>query len=79
VSDQQPARPNPKALKAEQARLAGFVQSINKHRKALDLAIEEDFGDKLDAADWRSAFESDEPHDANRTIEAGGVCNRARR
>jgi hypothetical protein len=46
---------------AEQARLARFFQTINKHRKALDLAIEEDFGGTLDPAEWRSAFESTEP------------------
>jgi len=39
VNDQAPPEINPKALMAEQARLARFFQSINKHRKALDLAI----------------------------------------
>jgi hypothetical protein len=72
VSEPPYARPNPDAFKAEQARLARFIQSINKHRKALDLAIQEDFGGKLDAADWRSAFESEEPHDANRTMVVTG-------
>ncbi len=57
---------------AEQARLARFFQSINKHRKALDLAIKEDFGGTLDPAEWRSAFESTEPRDANRTMVVTG-------
>lgn len=39
----------PKALQAEQARLARFFETINKHRKALDLAIAEEFGGRLDA------------------------------
>jgi hypothetical protein len=56
----------------EQARLARFFQSINKHRKALDLAIEQDFGGALDPVEWRSAFESTEPHDANRTMVVTG-------
>lgn len=56
----------------EQARLARFFQSINKHRKALDLAIADDFGGALDPVDWRSAFESIEPHDANRTMVVTG-------
>ncbi len=60
------------ALAAEQARLGRFFQTINKHRKALDLAIEEDFGGRLDPAEWRSAFESAEPHDANRTMVVTG-------
>jgi hypothetical protein len=56
----------------EQARLARFFQSINKHRKALDLAIEQDFGGILDPAEWRSAFDSIEPQDANRTMVVTG-------
>jgi CO/xanthine dehydrogenase Mo-binding subunit len=57
---------------AEQARLARFFQTINKHRKALDLAIVDNFGGALDPAEWRSAFESSEPHDANRTMVVTG-------
>ena len=72
MNDQAPPEINPKALMAEQARLARFFQSINKHRKALDLAIEQDFGGTLDPAEWRSAFESTEPHDANRTMVVTG-------
>jgi hypothetical protein len=56
----------------EQARLARFFQSINKHRKALDLAITDDFGGTLDPVEWRRAFESIEPHDANRTMVVTG-------
>jgi len=72
VSDPLPARISRKALAAEQARLARFFQAINKHRKALDLAIEENFGGRLDPAEWRIAFESVEPHDANRTMVVTG-------
>ena len=63
---------DPHTLKVEQARLARFFQSINKHRKALDLAIEQDFGGTLDPVEWRSAFESIEPRDANRTMVVTG-------
>jgi hypothetical protein len=62
----------PRALRAEQARIARFLEAINKHRKALDLAIEEGFGGRLDAAEWRRAFESSEPGDANRTMVVTG-------
>jgi hypothetical protein len=72
VSDPQPAKISRKALAAEQARLARFFQTINKHRKALDLAIEENFGGVLDPAEWRIAFDSVEPHDANRTMVVTG-------
>jgi hypothetical protein len=72
VSDRAPSRPDPNALVAEQTRLARFFQRINKHRKALDLAIEEEFGGRLDPVEWRSAFESIEPQDANRTMVVTG-------
>jgi uncharacterized protein YutE (UPF0331/DUF86 family) len=62
----------PKALAAEHARLAQFFEAINKHRKALALAIEQNFGGDLDATEWRSAFESPEPQDANRTMVVTG-------
>lgn len=61
-----------KALAAEQARLARFFQTINKHRKALDMAIDENFAGQLDPAEWRRAFQSDEPRDANRTMVVTG-------
>ncbi len=61
-----------KALQAEQARLARFFETINKHRRALDLAIAEEFGGRLDPVEWRRAFESSEPHDANRTMVVTG-------
>jgi hypothetical protein len=44
VSDTARPRISPKALEPEQARLARFFETINKHRKALDLAIEDNFG-----------------------------------
>ena len=62
VSDPQPAKICRKALAAEQARLARFFQTINKHRKALDLAIEENFGCLLEGGGWRIAFDSVELH-----------------
>jgi len=72
VNDRAPSNIDPNALVVEQARLARFFQSINKHRKALDLAIADDFGGALDPAEWRSAFESSEPRDANRTMVVTG-------
>jgi hypothetical protein len=72
MNDRPPSRIDRNALMVEQARLARFFQSINKHRKALDLAIAQDFGGRLDPAEWRSAFESIEPQDANRTMVVTG-------
>ncbi len=72
MSDDLAAKIGRKALVVEQARLARFFQTINKHRKALDLAIEENFDGRLDPAEWRGAYESDEPHDANRTMVVTG-------
>jgi hypothetical protein len=72
VSGNLPIKIDRNALAVEQARLARYFQTINKHRKALDLAIEENFGGKLDAAEWRSAFESDDARDANRTMVVTG-------
>lgn len=57
---------------AERARLGRFLETINKHRRALDLAVAENFGGELDPAEWRSAFESSEPSDANRTMVVTG-------
>lgn len=66
-------RLGPKAFEAEQARLAAFFKSIGKHRRALELAIEEGFGAaELNAADWRNAFDSADPHDALRTMAVTG-------
>jgi hypothetical protein len=70
VSEGSPPQISPKALQVEQARLARFFVAIDKHRKALDVAIAENFGGELDPAQWRRAFESAEPHDANRTMPA---------
>lgn len=61
-----------KALRIEQARLARFIETIGKHSKALDLAIDENFGGRLDPVEWRAAFESAEPRDANRTMVVTG-------
>jgi uncharacterized protein YutE (UPF0331/DUF86 family) len=72
VSDHSPEGISPRALAVEQARLARFFEAINKHRKALDLAIEESFGGELDRAEWRAAFESIEPRDANRMMVVTG-------
>lgn len=59
-------------MRVEQARLSRFFETIAKHRKALDLAIEENFGGQLDSGEWRAVFESAEPHDANRTMVVTG-------
>jgi hypothetical protein len=72
VSDRSPGGIDPHAFAAEQARLGRFFEAINKHRKALDLAIEESFGGELDPVEWRAAFESIEPRDANRTMVVTG-------
>lgn len=61
-----------RALQAETARLARFFETIAKHRRALDLAISENFEGSLEPAQWRIAFESPEPHDANRTMVVTG-------
>ena len=63
---------DPKALRVEQTRLARFFETIGKHRKALDLAIDENFGGELEPGEWRAAFESPDPHDANRTMVVTG-------
>lgn len=44
MSDHSPEGIDPRAFAAEQARLGRFFETINKHSKALDLAIEEGFG-----------------------------------
>lgn len=63
---------SPAALAAEEARLARFVKSINKHRIALDFAVEESFGGELDPSAWRRAFDSSEPADTIRTVVITG-------
>lgn len=75
MSDQRKPRISDGALAAEKARLARFFETINKHRKALDLAIEQNFGGTLDAAEWRGAFESTQPQDTNRTMVVTGDCS----
>jgi hypothetical protein len=72
VSDRLPNGIDSCAFAAEQARLGRFFEAINKHRKALDLAIEESFGGELDPVEWRAAFDSIEPRDANRTMVVTG-------
>lgn len=72
MSDIRPPSISGKALEAEKARIARFFKTINKHRKALDLAIEQNFGGELDVDEWRRAFESTEPQDANRTMVVTG-------
>jgi hypothetical protein len=61
-----------KALEAEEARLSAFFKSIAKHRRALELAIEESFGGELAETEWRNAFDSSDPHDALRTMAITG-------
>jgi hypothetical protein len=57
-----------KVREAEEARLAAYFKSIAKHRRALDLAIEEGFGGELVSGAWRDAFDSSDAHDAIRTM-----------
>jgi hypothetical protein len=71
VNDE-PHQTGGRALVAEQARIGRFCQTIHKHSKALDLAIEQDFDGALDPGAWRRAFESAEPRDANRTMVVTG-------
>jgi hypothetical protein len=64
----EPPKLNSKTIQVEQVRIGRFLESMAKHRKALELAIEEGFGGALDPVEWKRAFESAEPHDANRTM-----------
>ena len=63
---------SPAALKAEEARLARFFKSINKHRAALDFAIDQIFDGELDPPGWRQAFDSTDPSDTIRTVVVTG-------
>jgi hypothetical protein len=63
--------------KAEHARLARLVKAINKHRQALELAIDEGFEGALDPVQWRDAFDSSDPRDAIRTITVTGSYSAA--
>jgi hypothetical protein len=72
MAEDSPSLPPQKALRAEMARLSRYFEAIAKHRRALDLAIDENFGGGLDREEWRAAFESAEPHDANRTMVVTG-------
>lgn len=63
---------NPKAQKAEEARLARYFRSIDKHSAALKFAIGESFGGELDALAWRNAFDSSDPTDTLRTVVVTG-------
>jgi hypothetical protein len=72
VSEQSPASHDPQLRQVEQARLARFCQTIHKHSRALDLAIEDSFGGELAPGEWRRAFESSEPHEVNRTMVVTG-------
>jgi hypothetical protein len=70
-------QPPPRRVKAEHARLARLVKAIDKHRQALEFAIEEGFEGVLDPADWRRAFDSSDPRDALRTITVTGSYSAA--
>lgn len=72
MAEQARASLDAKAERVEQARLARFFETIAKHHKALELAIEDNFGGRLGVVEWRAAFESAEPHDANRTMVVTG-------
>lgn len=62
----------PPVLKAEEVRLARFFRSIDKHRAALNFAVDESFGGELDPPGWRHAFESTDPTDTIRTVAVSG-------
>lgn len=58
----------PNAIKAERARLAKRLNSLARHRDALDLAIRA-FGEaELSGRRWREAFESAEPEATNQVL-----------
>jgi len=63
---------SPKALEAEEARLARYFKSIDKHRAALKLIVAESFGGELDFLTWRNAFDSSDPTDTLRTVAVTG-------
>jgi hypothetical protein len=62
----------PKALQAEEIRLARRFKSIRDHRAALEFAIAESFGGELDQRTWRQAFDSSDPTDLLRTMAITG-------
>lgn len=72
-----PKKPTDRRLKAEHARLARLLKSIDKHRQALEFAIEQGFDGDLDAAEWRAAFDSTDPRDAIKTITVTGSYSAA--
>lgn len=72
MAERERASLDPKTVRVEKARLARFFETIAKHRRALELAIEDNFGGQLGAVEWRAAFESSEPQDANRTMVVTG-------
>lgn len=63
---------SPKVLEAEKQRLGAFCKSIRKHQRALEVALDESFGGRLDDAEWRAAFDSSDPHEALRTMAVTG-------
>jgi len=63
---------SPKVRKVEEARLARYFRSIDKHSAALELAIDESFGGELDVLAWRNAFDSSDPTETLRTVAVTG-------
>lgn len=61
-----------RAFEAEKDRLAAYFQSMAKHRRALEFAIDESFEGALDEQDWRDAFDGDDPRHALRTMAVTG-------
>jgi hypothetical protein len=61
----------PGQVKAESARLAKRLQSLNRHLAGLELAIAEFDGD-LDPGEWQRAFGSGDPEQLNRCVTVTG-------
>lgn len=57
----------PGQVKAETARLARRIRSFDKHRAALEVAIE-DLPGGLDKAEWRNSFEDVDPRRTNAVL-----------
>lgn len=53
----------PSGQRAEEVRLAHRIESVEKHRVALEEAIKPFGGERLDSSSWRRAFNSAEPRD----------------
>src|SRR5680860_592936 len=59
----------------EKARLARRFESILKHSKALDLALDAEFDGGFTRTAWTRSFDSIEPQDTNKTMVVTGDCS----